>query len=558
MNELDIVIYSSGTTPINDPRQELKLARGLQFDNQYPGGLYGACSFFIPRNHIDPWQVATGQRLAIFNGMTQVYEGYIIATNPVREAGDSSVGITCVGAWDYIGLRQYLNRRYVDNRLEDSVWVWDTSGTAAEKSDINRETRIRITPKAEAWTTGQYAECYYTCPTGETVKKLTYTWTAAGANFKTIWSDPTNGESIIVSGAGGPTAATYTPATDPSVIAFAYMATANLTPTSDGAYYGQVALLTVYATTHNTGDFADTMTKIAKDIVVEFAAVINQDVTRIATPTNELLLPGFITQDYEAIADILTRASDGGDDDHNRYAFYFLGSEEAVAPNGKPILALQAQPADTTHDYYINYGDANLLGIGLEWSINETYNYIIVRYTDENGRSKYTTPDDDASLKDSASIAAYGQLETVYDVGESTAARALSAGQSYLAANRNIKWLMTSPAQVCGFIYDGNRNKVPACQIRSGKHLKVTNFIGDKYDALLNFLISSVSYSDEGQTASISSGTLSPVYLAPFSFPDLPPVDEKDKTKKKGRKKPPKPGPGWVWNKKKWRWVKKY
>lgn len=52
MNQLCLTvrIYSSGTTQVQDPANDLALAQDITFDTLYPGGLHGSASLFVPRD----------------------------------------------------------------------------------------------------------------------------------------------------------------------------------------------------------------------------------------------------------------------------------------------------------------------------------------------------------------------------------------------------------------------------------------------------------------------------------------------------------------------------
>lgn len=461
-------------------------------------------------------------------------------------------------------MKRGLNRRYVDNRLTDDIWLWYTPATGAEKSDVNRETRIRITPKAEAWATTQNASCYYSSPTGELVKKIIYDWNEVGANFKTYWWNVTDGVTAIQAGTGNGTGGVYAP-TSVKDIFFVFEATGNLTPTSDGAYYGQVDDLRVYAKTNNSGNYADDLYKIACDVVASITS-LNADITKIGLSASPLTLIPFVTEGYEMAADILTRAAEKGDAAGARWACYLDDSEKATTPDGKPVLVVEAQPLLTDYEYIIYYDSPNLVpSLQTTYTSEDVWNYIIVRYTDEDGREQFITPAGatTGALTDATSVATYGRREYVLDAGESlgigdlAACTAYIAGLSFLAAYKNPRWKISSAITVRGYIQAKNGSLIPACEIRAGKRIKLGTYVDDGTGTWLTFLISQTSYNDESQECSITIGPPPELNLPTFSFPELPPVDEKDKTKKKGRKKPRKPGPGWVWNETKWKWVKK-
>lgn len=442
-----------------------------------------------------------------------------------------------------------INRRYVDNRIEENIWVWDTTGSAAEKCDINREARIRFTPKAVAWGNNEVASVIYTAPVGETIKKIVYTYDLdphVGADFELYWWDATNGaSSITTGGAGGPS--TYTPATSVNQIFLSYKCTSAKTPAEDGTYYGQVTALKVYAKSGITAGFADTMPEICKDIVNKLSSGINSDTTHIITPASAgAAFTSFITNEYEPISDILTRACEQSDAAFNYYHAYMLDSETAAVPDAKPVLCLEQEPVLTNYDYRLSLLDENITTPPeLDFSLEDVHNWINVLYTDANGRIVWITPDNDATLKDTPSITAYGYREFNLDLGERDPIAALAFGKAYLARHKDIHPRMTNSPEVVDYIFAKSGEKVPTSQIRAGKRVNVSNWMDDGSGTLLTFLISETSYDDETGICAITCGPPPELFIPAFSFPELtnprafmgPPVPGTETASGGGKKK---------------------
>lgn len=179
-NAIKIQVYSSGTTAVYDPG-ELPVAEGLTFSTLYPGGLYGQASFFIARDPTRSWQLKQGQRVTLSNGLKMVWEGVIMSHSNIWAADTRGRLVTCIGKWGDLMMRRRWRKRWADDRLGDDVWVWQTGTTGAgdDKCLLDRNSRLRFTPKAEAWGNGDYAAVRYTMPTGETAKKIKYSYVLA-------------------------------------------------------------------------------------------------------------------------------------------------------------------------------------------------------------------------------------------------------------------------------------------------------------------------------------------------------------------------------------------
>jgi hypothetical protein len=313
-------------------------------------------------------------------------------------------------------------------------------------------------------------------------------------------------------GDGTSTANDHTLATPRQYIEFQFLSNANQTPTNA---YGRMQAVTVYS---ETGGI--TPTSVAKSIRAKFSE-INSDESQIAT--NAFTLEPFLTNGAEVASSVLMRAAAFGDGSYNPWACYFEASDTAATPDGKPVLCLQQQPALSDYDYAVRIDEANLVQrVELKRAIvGEVFNWIIVRYRDElNNRDVILTPDDDANLKNQASIDAYGQLEMIVDAGPATATSAKNYAQRVLAIKKNAQFKMTAPLTVRGFIRSKSGTRVPAVQIRAGKRLKIENFLDDVADvsgAGMTFLITGTSYRPDDETVSITCGALPDnlaVYLA--------------------------------------------
>lgn len=157
------------------PEMRLNFAYDLTFSTLYPAGLFGAASFKIPRDVRESLLLSGAHRLYLYNGLTLVWEGSVdnLLENP--KGGLDGTILEGVGTWGLEMERRGINKRWVDDRLEESVWVWDETATGAEVCDFDRNNRLRFTPKHESWGNGWLARVRYTMPTGQTIKRVVCT-----------------------------------------------------------------------------------------------------------------------------------------------------------------------------------------------------------------------------------------------------------------------------------------------------------------------------------------------------------------------------------------------
>jgi len=537
MNRLTIEAYSSGTTRIADPAGELITAQDIRFATNYPGGLYGDASFYVPREVVNYWALRGAQRVAVLNGMRTVYEGYVDRLESLLQTqGGQGISVPLIGAWGKICMARRWRKRWADDRISDEIWMYQTTiatYTAAEKCTVDRQSRLRFTPKAEAWGNNEFAAVRYTMPVGETVKKVTYSYDLqeGGQSWEiSVWRSTdavswtqmtgatgetyTTGTTTVIT-ASGTGSINVTLATPSRYLELRFYARAGQTPTSDGTYYGEFSSVVVYSETS-----AINLTEVAKDVR---GKITDLNSSEILIASNTYSLVPLVFDRWETTADILTEAASFGDASFNSWACGLRASGTAPTPDGKPILFDEQQPALTDYDYALRWGEENIAGnFQLVQDHGQIRNWIIVEYQDENRRTQYLTPDDDADLKDTTSMADYGQRDHVLSVGQATVAMAENYGRRELARRKDPTWTVTSAIPVVGYVRAKNGQPVPSSEIVAGKRLKVENYprVPGSTGTSPIFLISRTDYDDTSQVTSMSFGPLSELFIAPFAFPE--------------------------------------
>jgi hypothetical protein len=527
LNDLTVEVYAEGITPISDAEGELRFVEQVELAKGYPGGLYLDASFRVARDVLKKWAAEGGKRALIRNKLTPVWEGRLGNLERVLE-GDAGqyVHVTGKGFWGAYLMRRRLRKRWADARIEDDIWVWGEGYLAAAIAEYDRHGRLRITPKNEAWGSGDYAGFEYTMPTGQTIKKITYDYNQAGGDFKLIFYDPsaTNGDHVIVNGGGSGTGGSYTLTTPVQRMQLRFVATAANTPANDGSVYGEIFNVRVYSETS-----AINMEEIFKN-VAGMVTSLSSDTRLIQAAGTALALDPYVADDWPATADVLEEAASFGDGDGNTWGFGVRCSELAGTPDGKPLLFLEQRPALTDYDYVVRAGDENVMGpVQLyQEDSEEVFNWIIAQRRDERGRVQFTTPDDDATLKDTDSIAAYDEQDYVFDAGSVSEAAAIARGVRFLAMRKDALWKLRSPLRVRGYI----RHKlsglmIPASEIEPGMRVKFEDFVDE--DVVL--LISMTRYAHDGQVCTITAGPLEDGVRA---FAPNVPVYEADEEDERG------------------------
>ena len=519
MNNIAIEVYSSGTTREDVPG--IDKASNLRYATGYPGGRYLDASFYLPRDVMDALILKGAQRLVLRNGSRYVYEGWIDGINSILNETDQGVEVNLTGAWGFYAMRRYIRKIWSDNRVTEEPWAWAPAATGANKCFIDRSGRLRFTPKAEAWATDEYASVIYTMPTGQTIKKVTYDYDLQeGAQAWLIsFYDATNGSTTIASATGTDTSQTYTLGTAVQALQFRFVSKADQTPTSDGAFYGEISNVMVYSETS-----AINLTEIAKDLRA-WDTNINSDEDRITS--NTLDLSPFIVDRWTSVADVLTQAAEFGDSSFNRWATGFVASELAATPNGEPVLSVSAYRALTDYDYAIRLDDNNVLAtVEIERDYSRIYNWIVVEWYDDEGKYNVYTPDDDANLKDTTSIAAYYQRDYILNVGNSTQTAAINSGRRFLAAYKDPQYTVTGPIAIKEYIRTKDGSRLPCSELQAGYRIRIENYLEDLSGTGLTFMISHTEYDDESKMCSVSIGPPGDLIFPRFVFAEKPPPNQ--------------------------------
>lgn len=481
------------------------------FDKFYPGGLYGSMTVFVPADVTEESLIVLNYRVVAMNGLTIVWEGYVTGLEAAIEQDRYGWSVTCIGFWGNYLMTRQINKPWADKRIDESVWVYQTAiatFTAAEKCTVDRNNRIRFTPKAEAWSTNQFAAVAYTAPTGQTIKRVVFNydlqeaaqaWQAGLYNVtagSTVWNVTSSG-----TGSADTTLAT------PSQTVWLYLrAQANQTPTSNGTYYAEFSGIVVYT---ETG--AINLTEIATD-VIGYVTELSANTRLIASNTFSLV--PFVANPKK-YADVLMDAASYGDSSYNAWACGVRGSD--LSSDGKPILFAEQQPALTDYDYALRLDDENVsVSARFVRDLTKVANWVAVIYRNEQGHQAIITPDNDATLTDATSVTAYGRRDAWITVDTESSTTATNYARRYLAAHKDPNPQASNDIEVVGYIRDKAGNPVATSEIEPGKRLKVENYLNDLSGTGLTILITRTQYVDESETCRLSFGEPNSldVYLA--------------------------------------------
>jgi hypothetical protein len=523
---------------INDPDGVLTLASGLQFTSAFPGGLYTDCSFYVPRELANYWDVRGADQVVIRNGQRVVWEGKIDNLNSQSSGGEQGTLVQATGYWGALMMRYAIRKRWADTRITEDVWKWQTGATNSSKFTLDRQNRIRFTPKAATFAANDYAAVRFTMPTGETCKRITFDATlseGAQAWSITVRNLADNANEYSRTSDGTDSSQDVTIDTASQSIELRFIAGASQTATSDGTYYGEFSNITVYSET-GTIDAEE----VGYDIIDNCTEITQSDIG-VAGLTGETLpaIDILVFDDFTSLADIAMYVAGFGNTSDESIYFQCRASEEAETNDGKPLLAAGVYPDLTSANYVVRLADDNVTSADINRSYADIKNWIAVNYTDERNEQQIITPADSGyeTLTDATSTAAYGRRVDSIQAGNvqtyaymntlgssfnpltgrplnhrpSSAGLALYYGKRYLAKWKNPLW--SGSITVVGYILGSGGNEIPASEIEAGKVLDIADYLVDEVLAsdtvdYPRVIITATSYDAESETCVISFGPL--------------------------------------------------
>jgi len=511
-NNLQLEIYSSGSTQIADPDNELALAESIRFSSAYPGGIFLDASFIIKRDVTRALPFKHAQRIVIRNGVRIVWEGFI--SDIGYDLDGDRVSVQCLGFVTLMHGR-YKYNRVIDRRFGSTLFgVWDVlDANANDKALFDRTDRLRIEPKQEAWALNERAQFRWNANAGSNAKRVKFDFELQeGAQaWELELFDVTNAVSlwsVIVSGIG---TQDITLGTSTAVLEFRLYARAAQTPTGS-AIFGEIKNLRVLCE-NASGAVTTTVGDILRAYVVYAdtggADTFNSSTALIAANTYDLETAGLTGDDLnESIGAFMVRVAKFSTTD----AAFSVGvrESEAIAGSVTPVIYYEQQPALTDYDYAIRIDDLNFLGGGRlvsSASPDMLKTWILVVFRDDRGREQW-----DFTARDTAGGNKYFERALVVRAGSgiTTLTAAADYGNTVLNQLKKLQYYVDGALRMVGYLRGKSGQEVPVSQVQSGKRLKIENFLADFGDETagsgFTFLIQRTEYDDASETVSLTLG----------------------------------------------------
>lgn len=515
MPNLSVELWS-GSTQLADPMQDLAVAQDIQYSTMFPGGVFAEASFFVPKM-ISRWTPIRGGRRIIIRGRKLLYEGYIVSMQLQKAHGDEGILVNCIGSWGRSMMQMFKRKIWADIRIDETVWptMTDTATyVAADRCDVDRNNRIRFTPKPNSgtWSTGHMAAVQYVMPITETVKRITFDYTLTTPASFTNWSlrtldrtTPGTIDLIQRTTAGTSTGSKdLTLGTPVRTIEFNFYPDANYTnPPSEGTLIAEVRNLVVYS---ETG--AINMESVAKNCV-SLIGHFNSTNAYIQAAGTPLTLSPFMAEVPRSWADILSDVTEKGDGTQARWACQIYDSERAPGSsfNGLACLALMPYPLTTDYDLAIRMDEPNWSPpASITQDIDTIGNYILVGYTNQMGNKVWRTPDDNALLNDETSRNIWGRYMKVFEIGVANDTIADNYGITKKNRLKDPPWRHSGPLNIIGAIRRKNGDLLPASEIRAGMRIRIEDFLDNLSGDGLTWVITRTTYRADDDVCTINVG----------------------------------------------------
>ncbi len=500
-----IYIYDRNDNLVNDPLRSTKYANGLRWETMWPKG-YGPLSSQVKRSVTESWAVKLAHKIVVRDGQRIVYQGRLgNLTGQLDQAGEQ-IAVPALG-WYVVLNERHVHKRWIDNapvgRLE-----WPVSDDTQQSFSTDKREdflHVRLAAYADSRAGTEVYRERYIAPAGTVVRRITFDYeikTGEGGKVA-LYNVDTSSEVWSDNNTGGPNPKTgsvdHTFATPPQIFELRFSPT--IADTYDPNDHVFLDNIKVRCKLDNFASPAYTAGEIVQDVLYLAGDELSGDYAAIGDPG--LVLDPFVTDndDYETADAIIQRAAAYGDASQRTWGLSVWDS--ARASDGKPKVVFEYRDV-SDYEYAIRTTDKELTHFQDGEAEDELRNYVIVKYRDAKGITRYRTPDDNANLKDQASIDRYGRREKLLDVGQGDATRADYVGVRYLAYHKEP--LRKTEIAVKGRIRTKGRQWVPVNRVRAGQRVKVVDYRGGQV-----YFLRHTAYDADSQVLRMS--------------PDLPPDD---------------------------------
>jgi hypothetical protein len=488
----------------------LDCATNLSYSNASPKGHVEARFRLRRRDIYAGFDVVESYGVIVQDGLRVVWQGRIEGITPTTSGGDEFLDCRAVGPYVYLQER-LIRKRWLDpdvlihaavpsarlNDLEQNEFGVEKRANemiirASIAADISRDSGEHYRQDYTMWANIDYVAFSYAGRCGENFGLRVYNSTGATSEI--------NVQITNSAGQTGSTSATLTSTTDTIQIRGQINSTDVYDQNDWGKFYNFRALAKYHSSHSAYGSEAYTLSELVEDVlwlVDDIGTQISNDVDGIATIATTL--NAFTVEEFTPAGVVIDRLASYSDSSNNTYLAYVWDREGTS--DSLPKFELSAWDI-SDYEYIIDIDSPDVTAASNEKDGRQLYNWVAVQYVDEQGRKQERTPDDNANLRDSISIAREYQRMEVLKIGKATSTDADNIGERFIEWHKNRKW--RGSITLSGDVLTKAGGRVPVEWMRAGERYYIPQF-GE------TFFIRTCSINAETRTATIT--------------PDLPPDD---------------------------------
>lgn len=444
---------------VNDPTKSTKYATSLRWTSIWPKG-FAKGSFVVKRRILRQWTIKEAQQIIIRDGQKIVFQGRLDVKKDALNSTSEETTVEFSGLYTVLAQRR-MRKRWADRTISRFIEAVPNGPNSQNFSLSSGEDSFTVGFAAGAdryQAPTDYFAVEYRMPTGRLITQISFHWVIEndGEGIRIYTYNPADASTDTVAEEIGFTDDDYslTLATPSEVIQIRVYADDADYDTADKAIISNLLVRGM-----------DTSAITAYDVITDVLTELASD--EISSGFDQIADPGFtldpFTSDNDGheLGDTIIQRANGYSD--SQFRTWGLSVWDEFGTTDKKARAVNVYRDISTYKWVLSLKECR--SFSLEKALDETYNYIYVRYTD-NGVTKFRTPTDNADLMDATSIARWGRRDFELDIGDATTTTADNYGKRFLAYSKD-------PLNQAEFVAVGEiRNRqgvyIPVNRVRAG------------------------------------------------------------------------------------------
>lgn len=461
--------------PVNDPERTLEYASGLKYGSIWPKG-HATAGFKVRRDIAAQWAIKGAYDCVIRDGLRIVYQGRLAGLQKAIQSTDEFIDLRADG-WICALKDRTMRKRWVDNAAVTRFKPESQDTILQNEFDVTKNNDYCKVSMGFSGTvrtnTDEYSEQYF-MPKNTKITRVIFDWALrSGEGVGLEWY---NDDQAATEGAIGDDSGALQTGTvdDPLAQGDTESLTWNFYTSANDTYdhndWVRMYNLFIYGKMDSFGApnyYADEITQDILEIIASDA--ISADYDGLTSPSLALIPFMTLNDAFETGDSIIQRSLGFGDGSDNTFGFCVW--DKFGTSDGLPKAFIE-QRSVADYEYVVSL--AEISDFRDEADLDAVKNWIVVKHVDSDDWTVYITPDDDATLKDTSSIASYHQRNHTVDAGNCDTATATEYGTRFLEYHKEPPHQMSFG--VTGWIRKKGGVQAPVNQVRAGDRILVEDW----------------------------------------------------------------------------------